>query len=277
MLELPETMTLSKQIAKTFRGKTITRVIANKSPHAMAWFTGDPQSYAVMLEGKRLESTVAVGGFVKAMCGTTAITFQDGIGLRAYQPGKPEPDRHQLYLQFDDGSALAAVVRMYGGIGVFEEGTNQNPYYLTACEKPSPLTDAFTEQYFASLFDYKGFAKHSAKAFLATEQRIPGLGNGVLQDILWRAKIHPKRKMGTLSDAQLSELYQAVREVLARMTEAGGRDTERDLFGNPGGYKTVLSANTVGTYCPACGENIKKEAYLGGSIYYCEGCQEKSV
>lgn len=61
------------------------------------------------------------------------------------------------------------------------------------------------------------------------------------------------------------------------MTEAGGRDTERDLFGNPGGYKTALSANTVGAYCPACGENIKKEAYLGGSIYYCEGCQEKSV
>ncbi len=89
MLELPETMTLSKQIAKTFRGKTITRVIANKSPHAMAWFTGDPQSYAVMLEGKRLEYTVAVGGFVKAMCGTTAITFQDGIGLRAYSRASP--------------------------------------------------------------------------------------------------------------------------------------------------------------------------------------------
>lgn|GEM_PF-2077218 len=30
------------------------------------------------------------------------------------------------------------------------------------------------------------------KAFLATEQRIPGLGNGVLQDILWTARIHPK-------------------------------------------------------------------------------------
>ena len=33
----------------------------------------------------------------------------------------------------------------------------------------------------------------SAKAFLATEQHFPGIGNGVLQDILFAAQIHPKR------------------------------------------------------------------------------------
>jgi formamidopyrimidine-DNA glycosylase len=57
------------------------------------------------------------------------------------------------------------------------------------------------------------------------------------------------------------------------MTEQGGRDTERDLFGQPGGYRTILSKNTVGTGCPACGTMIGKEPYLGGAIYYCEICQ----
>jgi formamidopyrimidine-DNA glycosylase len=42
----------------------------------------------------------------------------------------------------------------------------------------------------------------SAKAFLATEQRIPGLGNGVLQDILFTAGIHPKRKMAAISEEE---------------------------------------------------------------------------
>jgi formamidopyrimidine-DNA glycosylase len=57
------------------------------------------------------------------------------------------------------------------------------------------------------------------------------------------------------------------------MAEQGGPDTERDLFGQPGGYRTVLSRNTAGTPCPACGSIIVKEAYLGGSIYYCPRCQ----
>lgn len=57
------------------------------------------------------------------------------------------------------------------------------------------------------------------------------------------------------------------------MTKLGGRDTEKDLFGNSGRYKTMMSKNNVGIACMACGDIIKKESYLGGSVYYCESCQ----
>lgn len=40
------------------------------------------------------------------------------------------------------------------------------------------------------------------KAFLAAEQRFPGIGNGVLQDILLESGIHPKRKISTLRDLE---------------------------------------------------------------------------
>ena len=69
-------------------------------------------------------------------------------------------------------------------------------------------------------------------------------------------------------------LFQAVRSTLTAMTENGGRDTELDLFGHPGGYQTILCKNSVNQPCPICGTNIKKEAYLGGSIYFCEHCQK---
>jgi len=93
------------------------------------------------------------------------------------------------------------------------------------------------------------------------------------QDILWTAKIHPKRKMSTLSEDELKEMYKSLKNVLMDMMVQGGRDTERDLFGNHGGYKTILSKKTVGKPCPICNTIIKKEAYLGGSIYYCPSCQ----
>ena len=57
------------------------------------------------------------------------------------------------------------------------------------------------------------------------------------------------------------------------MTDLGGRDTERDFYGKFGGYETILSKNTVKNPCPNCGDAIVKEAYLGGAVYYCPGCQ----
>ena len=113
----------------------------------------------------------------------------------------------------------------------------------------------------------------SAKAFLATEQRIPGLGNGVLQDILFDARIHPKTKIKDLSSGETERMYQSVKSVLVEMTRLGGRDTEKDIFGRPGGYHTVLSRITLERPCPVCGGILERKAFLGGNIYYCPICQ----
>jgi formamidopyrimidine-DNA glycosylase len=78
---------------------------------------------------------------------------------------------------------------------------------------------------------------------------------------------------GDLFAWEVDGLFEAVRQVLGEMTRQGGRDTEKDLFGQPGGYRTVLSKNTVDGTCPACGSFVCREPYLGGAIYYCPGCQ----
>jgi formamidopyrimidine-DNA glycosylase len=58
------------------------------------------------------------------------------------------------------------------------------------------------------------------------------------------------------------------------MTERGGRDTEKDLLGNKGGYETVMNNAKSGTPCAVCGYEIVKENYLGGKIYFCVDCQK---
>jgi formamidopyrimidine-DNA glycosylase len=85
--------------------------------------------------------------------------------------------------------------------------------------------------------------------------------------------MHPKKKVNTLSEKDKEELLNSLKLTLTRMVAGGGRDTEVDLYGRQGGYKTILSRNTVDKPCPVCGTTIKKEAYLGGSVYYCPKCQ----
>ncbi|MPN41800.1 Formamidopyrimidine-DNA glycosylase [bioreactor metagenome] len=68
----------------------------------------------------------------------------------------------------------------------------------------------------------KGIEKLSVKALLATEQRIPGLGNGSLQDILFNARIHPKKKVTTLTDNEKEQLFYSIKATLQEMVDKGG-------------------------------------------------------
>lgn len=278
MLEIPESKTIVEQINETLQGKVIAYAEANHSPHGFAWYFGDPAGYDELLSGKRIGLSHARGGMVEIEAEDCRIVFGDGVAPRYYEDLKKVPEKHQLYIEFDDQTALVGTVQMYGGLWAYREGENNNPYYLTAVEKPSPLSTAFDYEYFLSLRNGKT-TRMSAKAFLATEQRIPGLGNGVLQDILLLAGIHPKRKMTEVSEEEYRSLFETVKQTLLKMTEQGGRDTEKDLFGNPGGYTTLLSKKTYGkgdswSPCPLCGNAIHKASYMGGTIYYCEKCQK---
>lgn len=76
-----------------------------------------------------------------------------------------------------------------------------------------------------------------------------------------------------MSATEYDRLFQAVKSTLQSMTDQNGRDTEKDLFGREGGYKTLLSKNTVGKPCPVCGAVIEKTAYMGGAVYWCPVCQ----
>ncbi len=273
MLEIPESTVIARQINETVKGKCISYVEAEHSPHKFAWYEGDPKLYDELLSGKCITGAVTRGGMLEIEIEDCILVLSEGVNLRYLDDLKKIPAKHQLYIEFDDKTALVMTVAMYGGMLAFPKGKTQNEYYLGSVAKLSPLSDEFDEAYFDSLRDEKS-GRLSTKAFLATNQRIPGLGNGVLQDILYQAGMFPKRKMETLSDEDYNRLFHAVKDTLKEMTEQGGRDTEKDLFGNPGGYISYLSKKTLHTPCPKCGYEIHKEAYMGGAIYYCEHCQK---
>jgi formamidopyrimidine-DNA glycosylase len=273
MMELPEALNLAGQLSKAISGKRVAGVTAAHTPHKLAWYYGERAKYPALLIGRTIDRADAFGGLVEITAGDADILLGEGTAVRFHAPSEPRPPKHQLLVEFDDHSAISAAVQMYGGMGAFLEGELDNPYYRVAKEKPSPFSPAFDQSYFDRIISAPEVQKLGLKALLATEQRIPGLGNGVLQDILFRARMHPKKKVGTLSEKDRKVLFDSVKRTLAAMAAKGGRDTELDLYGRPGAYKTILSKKTVNKPCPVCGTIIKKEAYLGGSVYNCEKCQ----
>ncbi|KQC06068.1 MAG: formamidopyrimidine-DNA glycosylase [Candidatus Cloacimonas sp. SDB] len=274
MIEIPEAATLVNQLNKTVKGRIISKVTTNSSPHKFAWFSGDPKKYHEILKGKKMGKSVNRGGMVEIEAGDKILLFTDGINLRFIEQYEKIPKKHQLLIEFEDKSLLIASVQMYGGLWCCDPGEFDNEYYQYSYSKPSPLSDQFDQNYFENLVNSEELKTKSVKALLATEQRIPGLGNGVLQDILYNSKIHPKRRVDSLSTKEINNLYRSVKKTLKEMTEQGGRDTEKDLFGEKGGYVTKLCRNTVGKICLQCGDKIVKQNYMGGSIYFCGNCQK---
>ncbi|HBL84356.1 MAG: formamidopyrimidine-DNA glycosylase [Clostridiales bacterium GWF2_38_85] len=276
MIEFPESRHLAEQIKEHLLGKTVMNVEANKSPHKFAWFHGDPAGYHNKLTGKSITGTNAYGGMTEivfnASVGEMRLVLNDGVNIRYFASGEILPPKHQLCVEFDDFSSLVCSVQMYGGLFLMDTTGEENGYYLSSKTKISLLSEENNEDYFFGLMN-EVKQNYSIKAFLATEQRFPGLGNGVLQDILWDAKVHPRRKLETLTQQEKQAVYKSVKQTLFEMTTSGGRDTEKDIFGCPGGYKTKLSAKTKDSPCPVCGDAIIREAFLGGNVYFCPTCQ----
>jgi len=275
MIELPETYVLAEQIEKTLKGNKIASAVANAHPHAFAWYTGDPGMYDGKLRGKTVTASTPGTGYTCG--GNTEILCEDMLlvistPIKYHISGSKLPAKHQLLIEFEDASRMSCTVQMWGAMFLMSVENGEVPAEYEKNKKPDPLTDGFDEGYFNSLW-VTANPGLSAKAFLATEQRIPGFGNGVLHDVLWNANIHPKRKLQTMDESDRKKLFGSVKSTLYAMKTNGGRDTEKDLFGIKGGYKCVLSANTYKDSCPGCGGPIIREAYLGGNIYYCPVCQ----
>lgn len=54
MLELPEVITLSKQVNNALSGKTITQVFNATKPHKFTFYNGNPSEYGKLLVGKTI-------------------------------------------------------------------------------------------------------------------------------------------------------------------------------------------------------------------------------
>ena len=275
MFELPEFMTLAKQMNETLRGKTIQRGQLGNSPHKFVWYNRTPDEFERLTRGKTVGEAWAEGKwlFIPLDPGYTLLLGECGGKVLYHPPGSKTPKKYHLHIAFADGSFLTATTQMWGAMELYERGKEQNRQYVKDM-RPTPTEPAFTMDYFCALVDDLTHGeKRSTKSLLTQDQLIPGLGNAIAQDILFRARLDPRHAIADLSADQKQALYHAIRDTVVEFMEKGGRYDEYDLYNNPGGYIRVMDKNAVGRPCPECGGEITKVQYLGGSCYFCSNCQ----
>ena len=275
MIELPEAATIAEQMTLELEGKIIVEAEQGHTPHKLAFVTRSPDEYRRLLEGATLGPSASHGSLILTQLLPDHVLVLGGGGERIllHRDESTLPKKHQLLVRFADDTALSVTVQGWGSVQFYgSEELADHPYI--GKKGPSPISEGFSEAYWQSLFvTLDPGSRSSVKYFCISEPGVLEVGNGCLQDILYEARLHPRRRAVALEPAERQRLYQAIKRVLGEAVEKGGRDSERDLYGRPGGYQRILHSKAAGQPCTRCGELITKMQYLGGACYYCPSCQ----
>jgi formamidopyrimidine-DNA glycosylase len=146
---------------------------------------------------------------------------------------------------------------------------------LVARLGPEPSADKFTMAYLAAvMIRHKGAP---VKAVLLDQAAVAGLGNIYVDESLHLARIHPARRGGSLTAAEVKRLHRAVKEIMALAIDHGGTSFSRfvNALGGKGDYlEHARVFRREGQPCPVHpGTLVQKTRVAGRGTHICPRCQ----
>lgn len=262
MPELAEVEFYRKRWAQVATGARIERVLTHDSKKLLRELP--LRAFRRALIGATLDSSAAAAkqmlfrfsgdawlGIHLGMSGELFVAAPD------YPPGKHD----HLVLVTARHSLVFRDPRMFGRI-LFHRGATPPTWWTRIA--PAILSSEFSANAVASFLRRR--ARAPIKAVLLMQERFPGVGNWMADEILWRASIHPARRAGTLSPLEIRTLWRECRTVCRQALAAiagRGRRLPPDLnVGIPRSW-LFLHRWQPGGRCPKTGRPLAR-ATIGG-------------
>ena len=138
---------------------------------------------------------------------------------------------------------------------------------------PEPLEKSFTFKKFEAIFKNK---KGKVKQIIMNPEVIAGVGNIYASEALWRARIHPEKRVEKLSTKERRLLLSAIKKVLLVGITFGGDSFSdyRDVDGRHGQFENKkMVYQREQEPCKRCQEKIKRIVFGARSAFFCPRCQ----
>ncbi|HEY69869.1 MAG TPA: Fpg/Nei family DNA glycosylase [Anaerolineae bacterium] len=264
MPELPEIHLFAKDMHQELVGKTFdaVEIVQPKSLNL------PPEDFRGRLIGTSIQAVSYHGKWIQLELSKGWLLINLGMGGEILLiTDENYPEKVRLAFRFTDGSSLAV---NFWWFGYAHWADTLADHAMTAKLGPNAI-DLSLEAFRSLLQGRRG----AIKPFLLNQARIAGIGNVTVQDPLFRARIHPMRKISDLSDDEVEALYGEIQHTLREAIEHGGSKWERNLYGRHGSWgKDFFSvAYRLDEPCPVCGKTIEKIKTGSTSSYICAHCQ----
>lgn len=235
-------------------GRLIRSVVASDAAYLRGGI--DPGRLVDALVGQRIEAASRLGKVLLVHTtgpvlglrfGMTGVVEVDGfrpIDALAYGPRRDDPAWERFAVVAGAGGLRVVDPRRFGSVELDPDLTALGPD--ASCVRPAQLTSALADR------------RAPVKACLLDQHVVAGLGNLLVDDILWRAGVAPWRPGGTLDADEVAVLRRSIRTSLRVLGRRGGSHTG-----------DLQPARRAGGSCPRDGEPLRRDTVGGRTTWWC--------
>jgi len=257
MPELPEVEAFKKTLDSTSLNQIINDVKIKDDRILLA----SKKDFIKCVIGEKFEETIRHGKYLLAKVRNCYIVFHFGMSgwLEYFSSDESEPKYSKVIFQFNNGYSLAYIsIRMFGKLDLAD-----------SLEKLRKRKKLGPDAYKMSFDEFQIAIKSRTaimKSALLNQSILSGIGNIYSDEILFKAKLHPKRKINTLNDNELEKLFKSIKEVLEYgIKHKGELYTYSDSF--------LIPHRSKEEKCPECGSSIERYEISGRHGFFCPKCQ----
>ena len=282
MPELPEVETVCRGMKLSMMDRTIKSVEIRRPD--LRW--PFPNNMKDRITGKVISSITRRAKYILIGLGShETIIIHLGMSGRILINNKPslgflhnknvfgKHDHVTVYLD-NDVTVTFNDARRFGAMDLVST-KELNGHWLIKNIGPEPLGNSLNTTYLHRVLKNKSV---NIKTALLDQRLIAGLGNIYVCEILYRAKVSPKRKAKNLSKKSIDELIRVLRIVLLEAIDAGGSSLKdhRQTSGEIGYFQynfTVYGRTDQNCLDDDCHAVVKRITQGGRSTFYCSNCQ----
>lgn len=221
-----------------------------------------PRTLAKALKGARFDPAQRHGKWLIAPVrgADDAVLLHFGMtGSLEWSAANEQEHRHdRVVFAFDDGELRYRDMRKLEGLHLTRSEADRE---RVLGDLGIDATAMSREQ----LCDLLAHRDRQVKAVLMDQSEIAGLGTLLADEILWRARIHPRTRASALSARDCGQLHARMRTVLRQAIDAGRVPPRRS-------WLTGHRDDDPGT-CPRCGSSLAHGRVASRSTTWCPQCQ----
>jgi formamidopyrimidine-DNA glycosylase len=213
---------------------------------------------ADLLVGRRFGDPERHGKWLIVPAGDAQVLMHFGMtGGLDWAPRRSERHRHDRIVFVCRGGELRyRNMRKFGGVWVWR----QRRELVTGPLGPD-ATEVDHDRFLGLLERRRG----AVKAALMDQRLIAGLGNLMVDEIAWRARINPRTAVNELSRRRLRRLWEAMNGVVRESLPTGRVPPAQ-------GWLTAVRDGRD-PRCPRCGRRLRKDTVAGRTTAWCPHCQ----
>jgi formamidopyrimidine-DNA glycosylase len=272
MPELPEVLTITKDLNEHLKGSTITNI---KITDKYKVFPNNA-AFVNTVKGKKIKEVTHIAKNIVFELKDQFIVFHLAMTGRLLLRDRVNKTDKWIKIVFyiDNGRKESVLtftdMRTFGKVKLYsEEGIKE----LKKRYGPEPIDDSAE---FDVFFENVRSKRSNIKNVLLDQSKVSGLGNIYVTDTLFLAKVHPKTHTSDIDRSTAKILWDSAKKILNEgILHRGSTLPDRmyvDIFGKEGShqdhFRVYLRDN-----CPDCDTKIEYIKLNSRGTYFCPSCQ----